>query len=310
MSGLIWAGIGKGIADAGATFGNAMARGIEEDRRAAMEAAREERLLKREEERDQRKIDAAEALAKKDAEIFDQAEQSAVKVGADRRFEKFKRDVGPTEMGDEELRKVFESQYDQRKVGAFEGADRYTERYSRQKEDVLSEIRRMGGSSGLINQARDVFKATQEAEAKADRLAFDEKRFEALMPVKQQQADAATTRAEAAVTSANRPRAAGGSGAGGTKAPTVRSTKTDDQGNVVAIMSDGSTKPLGIKSGDFNKRVSDLISTREKTDFQFKQLPEAEKKAWATGRLSGPAPRASGSSDNTGTRPPLDSFKR
>lgn len=306
MSGLIWAGIGKGIADAGATFGNAMARGIEEDRRAAMEAAREERLLKREDERDQRKIDAAEALAKKDAEIFDQAEQSAVKVGADRRFEKFKRDVGPTEMGDEELRKVFESQYDQRKVGAFEGADRYTERYSRQKEDVLNEIRRMGGSSGLINQARDVFKATQEAEAKADRLAFDEKRFEALMPVKQQQADAATTRAEAAVTSANRPRATGG----GTSASAdkIFKTITGADGREYGITRSGNKIDLG-ESSRFNDTVRKAIEAREKNDYTFKQLPETEKRAWALGRLNYAA-SPNGSSDNTRTRPPLDSFKR
>jgi len=217
MSGLIWAGMGKGIADAGATFGNAMMRGIEEERRAAMEAARDERIIKREEEREQRKLDAVEAAAKKDADIYEQAEKSAVKVGEDRRFAKFKRDVGQTEMSDEELRNVFDQQYDQRKVGNFEGAARYTERYSQQKEDVLNEIRKLGGSSGLINQARDVFKATQDAEAKADKLAFDEKRFEAMMPINQQKADAATTRAEAAVTSANRPRATTGSTASGDK---------------------------------------------------------------------------------------------
>ena len=308
MSGLIWAGIGKGIADAGTTFGNAMMRGIEEDRRLAAEAAREDRLIAREEEREQRKEDRLEAAAKKDADIFAEAEKAAPEIGQQRRFEQFKKDVGQTDMSEEELRGVFESQYDQRKVGAFEGGDRYLERYSRMKEDVLNEIRRRGGSSGLINQATNVYKSTLDAERAVDRQAFEEKKFEAqedrrskefqaLMPIRQQQADAATTRA-------NKPASSGGD-AGGVK---VRSTYTDDQGRKVAVMSDGSTKVLG-NAADYNKSVANLIAQREKTDFQFKNLPEEEKKSWAAGRLASgtPAPR---SSDNAGSRPPLSSFNR
>lgn len=307
MSGLIFAGIGKGIADAGQTFGSFMAKDIEERRRAELEALREERLTAREEDREIRADRRKEDAALKDAGIYADAEQSAVGVGEARRFEKFKKDLGQTDMAEEDLRKVFDEQYDQRKVGSFEGADRYVERYSKQKEDVLSEIRRMGGSSGLINQAQASVKTAQDAERAADRLAFDEKRlaeqearrrdeFKALLPIKQQTADASTTRA-------NKP--AGGAGSSGVK---VRSTYTNSDGNKVAVMSDGSEKTLG-KAGDFDKSVASLVNTMSKNDYQFSKLPESEKRAKAIERLTGgtSAPR---NSDNPGARPPLSSFNR
>ena len=297
MSGLIWAGIGKGIADAGQTFGTYMAKDIEdrrketlealrEERQAAREMARDERLTAREEDREIRKDARTEAAALKDADIYAKAEAAAPGVGEARRFEKFKKDLGQTDMAEEDLRTVFKDQYDQTKVVAFEGADRYVERYSKQKEDVLSEIRRRGGSSGLINQAVAEVKGAREAERAADKLAFDEKRlneveqrrrdeFKALLPIKQQTADASTTRA-------NKP--AGGSGSNVAK---VRSTKVDDQGNVVAIMSDGTTKSLGIKSGDFNKQISTTITAMGKADYSFNKLPEAEKREKAIERLTG-----------------------
>ena len=252
MSGLIWAGIGKGIADAGQTFGSFMAKDIEERRRSELEALREERLVAREEARENRAVDRIETAAKKDADIFAEAEKSAVGVGETRRFEKFKKDVGQTDMAEEDLRKVFDEQYDQRKVGSFEGADRYVERYSKQKEDVLSEIRRAGGSSGLINQAVAEVKGVREAERAADKLAFDQKRADARdaqVDARNAQNDRRLDLMEERITSQNKTdtiranKPAGG--AGGSSAPKVRSTYTNNEGNKVAVMSDGSEKTLG-----------------------------------------------------------------
>ena len=227
MSGLIWAGIGKGIADAGQTFGAYMAKDIEANRLSEREALREERLLARQEALEQLKADREETKAKKDAEIYAKAEEAAPGVGEARRFEQFKKDVGQTDMTEEDMRQVFKDQYDQTKVGEFKGADRYLERYSKLKEDVLSEIRRAGGSSGLINQAVAEVKGAREAERAADKLALDERKlaeieqrrreeFRALLPFKEQMAQAATTnaaanttRAGAAVTNANTPRGGG-----------------------------------------------------------------------------------------------------
>ena len=131
MSGLIWAGIGQGIANAGQSFANAGMKQLEMDRQDERDALREERLLKRQEALDQIKADREETKLQKDADIYAQAETNAPALGDQRRFDKFKVDVGQTDMADEDLRKVFDEQYNQRKAGNFEGADRYVERYSK-----------------------------------------------------------------------------------------------------------------------------------------------------------------------------------
>jgi hypothetical protein len=72
-------------------------------------------------------------------------------------------------------------------------------------------------------------------------------------------------------------------GAGGVK---VRSTYTDDQGQKVAVLSDGSTKILG-KAADYDKTLSNLVTKMAKDDYKFAKLPEAEKRKQAELRLRG-----------------------
>lgn len=280
MSGLIWAGIGKGIADAGQTFANAGIRQYEMDRQGEREASREDRLLKRQEALDELKAAREEAKLQKDASVYAQAETNAPAIGDQRRFDKFKADLGQTDMAEEDLRKVFNEQYNQQKVGTFEGADRYTEKYSRQKEDVLSEIRRLGGSSAAIKEGRDSYKATVDAERVAEKETLDRRREDRKDAQAVSTANYQAGMVGAAITRANRP--PGGEGGGAAK---VRSTYTDDSGQRVAVMSDGSTKVLG-NAADYNKSVASLIAQKEKNDYNFKQLPEAEKKAWASERLA------------------------
>jgi len=74
-----------------------------------------------------------------------------------------------------------------------------------------------------------------------------------------------------------------GSGAGKI---TVRSTYTDDQGQKIAVMSDGSKKPLG-KAADYDRNLSNLITKMAKDDYKFAKLPEAEKRKQAEERLRG-----------------------
>jgi hypothetical protein len=310
MSGLIFAGIGKGIADAGQTFAQAGMRQYEMDRQDEREGLREERLLKRQEALDELKAAREETKLRKDADIYAQAETNAPAIGEQRRFGKFKTDVGQTDASEEELRKVFDEQYNQRKVGNFEGADRYAERYSKQKEDVLNEIRRMGGSSTAIKEGRESYKATVDAETRADKEVLDRRREDRRDVQAQQTAEyqtgmvaAAMRRADASVISAEKPRGGGADGSA-----KVRSTYTDDQGNKIAVMSDGSTKTLG-RGMDFDKQVSSLVNTMSKNDYNFGKLPEAEKRQKAIERLTGGAP-APKTSDNAGTRPPLSSFNR
>lgn len=79
-----------------------------------------------------------------------------------------------------------------------------------------------------------------------------------------------------------------GTGGGGTaKAPYMKSKQVDEKGNVVGIMSDGSVKDLGIKSGDYNKQVSKIVTDMGKDDAKFRRLPEEEKRKKAEERLLG-----------------------
>ena len=75
-------------------------------------------------------------------------------------------------------------------------------------------------------------------------------------------------------------------GAGG-KAARVQKTITGENGNVMAVMSDGTTKDLGVKSGDYNKQISSLVTKMAKDDYKFAKLPEAEKRKQAEERLRG-----------------------
>ena len=73
---------------------------------------------------------------------------------------------------------------------------------------------------------------------------------------------------------------------GGSNAVKVRSTYTDDKGQKVAVLSDGSTKVLG-KAADYDKTLSSLITKMAKDDYKFAKLPEAEKRKQAEARLRG-----------------------
>jgi hypothetical protein len=75
-------------------------------------------------------------------------------------------------------------------------------------------------------------------------------------------------------------------GAGG-KAARVQRTITGENGNVMAVMSDGTTKDLGVKSGDYNKQISNLVTKMSKDDYKFAKLPEADKRKQAEERLRG-----------------------
>jgi hypothetical protein len=261
MSGLILAGIGRGISEAGQTFGNAAMRQYEMDRREALEALREERQGAREEARETRAVQRVEDRALKDADIYAQAEKSAVDVGNTRRFEKFKKDVGQTDMAEGDLRKVFDEYYNQRKVGDSENAERYVERYSKQKEDVLGEIRRTGGSSGLITQATAELKSAREAERAADRLAFDQQREGTRNAQNERRLDLMeeriTSQNKTDVIRANKPPRGGD----GSKPP--KGETTADLDRIVKRSEADAARILGVDRKEFNSAYARL---QKKTD--------------------------------------------
>ena len=102
-----------------------------------------------------------------------------------------------------------------------------------------------------------------------------------------------------------------GGGGGTAKAPHMKSKQIDEKGNVFGIMSDGTKKDLGIKSGDYNKQISTLVTKMAKDDYKFAKLPEEEKRKQAEERLLGTkGVTTSGAADAAGRaeRASLDSF--
>jgi len=82
-----------------------------------------------------------------------------------------------------------------------------------------------------------------------------------------------------------------GGGGGGAGIPKVRSTYTNDQGNKVAVMSDGSEKTLG-RAGDFDKNIANLVTKLSKDDNKFEgtafsKLPISKQREIATQILTG-----------------------
>jgi hypothetical protein len=89
----------------------------------------------------------------------------------------------------------------------------------------------------------------------------------------------------------------------GSSAIKVRSTYTNDQGEKVAVLSDGNTKVLG-KSSDYDKTVSNIILKMAKEDNRFKKLPAAEQRTKAEEVLRGQIVVPSSGKDLTGLNDP------
>lgn len=324
MSGLILAGIGKGIADAGQTFAQAGMRQYEMDRQDERDALREERLLKRQEALDElkatRERTREEELQQRVIKESGQVQTRANEIGTARASKAFDPLAASSaeagEQGDvgsyskEQLQQIVKDnpalgeQY--KKLGLIESSMPLTENQKRiqRADDEVQASMDIGAHSAVQKATLEKRKAVLEEIREENKDAREKERSAQTDRRLDLMEDRITSQNKTDTIRANKP--SGGAGSGDAK---VRSTKVDDQGNVVAIMSDGTTKPLGIKSGDFNNRVANLVTQMSKNDYQFSKLPEADKRAKAVERLTGgtSAPR---NSDNADTRPPLNSFRR
>jgi hypothetical protein len=250
MSGLIWAGIGKGISDAGSTFGNYMAKDIESRMQSERETQREERLLARQEALDRIKADReeakAEALKTRVATEAVQVEERAAQAPMRRDAAALGRDSqtlakssaqagedGDFALSEDQLKGLMQSDPKLRESYAKSGiiggaiADKMDPRL-RAADDQSTAALELGAHSSVIDayakKRKDVLDQIrlENTEKKNDQqftatmAAITQRRdaSEAKLPIEQQNADANTTRAGAAVTNANRPRASGG-GSGG-----------------------------------------------------------------------------------------------
>jgi hypothetical protein len=207
MSGLIWAGIGKGIADAGTTFGSYMLKDIEDQRRREDEARREANAIKRAEEstRIKEESDArkAEELKQRVIKETAQAQQRATEIGterAGRRGAQLEADAAAasTKLGElaamagepintfgkeqvlEQIRKDPALRESFRKQGLITGAAEATRDARLERaDDLLRAAREIGAHSSVLDAytkdradtLREIAEENKETQRKADQAA-------------------------------------------------------------------------------------------------------------------------------------------
>ncbi len=317
MSGLIWAGIGKGIADAGQSFGSAAMRQIEMDRQDERDALREERLLKRqealdelraarertrEEELQQRVIKESAAVgpradvigATREGRAFDNLAQSSAAAG----------EQGDVSLSKEQLQKLVKDnpalgeQY--KRMGLIDSSMPLTasqKRLQRADDEVQASLD-IGAHSSVQKSLLEKRKAVLEEIREENREKRNEQRhvetmaaitergrqFDEKKPILQQNADANTTRA-------NKPPSKGGSGSVDT---TNIRTLQDFTARERTLRTQVS-KAFGAEKTKLQGELDELLVKRR--DF--------EARAQSGGGANNPKP-----GDNSGARPPLSSFVR
>lgn len=180
--------MGMGMLFAGALTGGANAVGQLADdaiKQRERDQVRQQSIMDRRNEllfEMKAKADMARQAELEDAQKYDGAVGRAEKVGDDRRFAKFREDLratgGGEGMSEEQLREVFNSQYNNKQSTTEAGGTRYMEPESRNKADVLDELRKGGASGGLLKTARDDLTNAQRAEQQARSEALKEKQLE------------------------------------------------------------------------------------------------------------------------------------
>lgn len=263
------------------------------------------------------KADMARQADLEDAQKYEGATGRAEKVGDDRRFAKFREDLRATGGGDgmseEQLREVFNSQYNNKQSTTEAGGTRYMEPESRAKADVLDELRKGGASGGLLKTAREDLTSTQRAEQQARSEALKGKQLEQrdrqFAERLDQQAMLADERNRVTLEAADRRASRGGDGGG--PEPKIRSTKTNADGEVIAVMSDGSTRPLGIQDQAYAKNLANMVQ-KMREDSKYRKMGEDELMAIARQRLSGASskPASSASSEPLGASSDVDALRR
>ena len=292
--GLILAGLGKGISDAGTTYGSLMFKAAESelaDQRALQKADALERM----------KEEREEAKLQRDADIYTKAQANAQQVGSARQAAVLEKDASslsenaqtiagesPAATPEEMKRHLERLTPAERKAiegtGLISGEMSKTRQEMQGYEDVVNEARKLGGSATLMKSLQEAKKErlseikAELSERKEDRRyemdqAREERRageFQAMLGVRQQQADAATTRAGASVTSANAsatraarpPSSSGGGRSGSTDKP---ATTADLQRQINATKDDIALE-LGVPKNEVNQTVAQLRKRADRGD--------------------------------------------
>lgn len=334
MSGLIWAGIGKGIADAGQTFGGYMAKDIEATRLEEREALREERLLKRQEALEQlkadRKLADEETLRKRVATESVEIQSRAAGAPARRESAALGRDAqalakssaqageeGDTALSEDQLKGLMQSAPKLResyaKSGMIGGAikDKMDPRL-REAEDQVQAALEIGAHSSVIDayskQRRDVLdqirlenakeKGDQQHQAQMAAITERGRQADQRLPVLQQQADAATTRA-------NRP-------AGEATEKNITAAE-NALTNARAKVEKGYREPTMQEKYDpaaleaYTKKRKEYVDNHPDVKRQSARVERLNAGGADTAPPARPLRKAG---DNAGARPPLSSFVR
>lgn len=265
MAGLILAGIGKGIADAGAAYAGGMSKMAEFEMQQEREAQREERQLKLAERMATQKEEKAAAT---DIEIAKRADVAPIKREAAAVVEAGSKVEGesPVATKEEVLKLIKENpQYREvyRKAGLI-GEDKIDPSVRRAMDEEAA-AREVGAPASTIESYRKA-KIDQLARIKEDNREVERK----------SDRDQNTRRLDIMEKGVNaRVSASAGGGV-----PKVRSSFEGSDGKIAMIMSDGTIKTTDFTSGKFEKKVSDQINLMSK-DYNFNQLSVEEKRAKA-----------------------------
>ena len=155
------AGLGKGLS----MVAEDNLRGIQRNEEAAASDERQRRLaewkMKMEQEyaidKENRQAAQKQAEEKRFADTADKVDTRSKEIGTDRRFQKFLQDgkqAGYFEgMSTEQVKEVFDQTYDDKRVNAQEGGDRYQDKTLAVKADDYVKAARETGNPGLLTQA-------------------------------------------------------------------------------------------------------------------------------------------------------------
>lgn len=324
-SGLIWAGIGKGISEAGATAGNMLykaAESEEADQRAMQRAEALERL----------KDQMAEERAQRDASIFSRAQTRAGEMATARQAQQLESDssslAGNAQgikgnapaMTQEEMkahlerlnpseRKALES------TGLVSKAMSPVRQELQSYDDTIAAARELGGSSTMIKSLQDAkkerlneikaeFKEQADKEQRDQnnrRLDQQDRRLDQMADYQSRMAGAAERRADASVVAANRPRA--GSDTGEKPITGVDLERTAKAAEKALALE------LGVPVKDVQTEVARL-KRKGAVPPEVQTRLDAYNSAltrWQNYKSTSSTPK---SGDNSGSRPPLSSFMR
>lgn len=340
MSGYLLAGIGKGLSEAADSVGSAMLQDMRDrsalERAAALEDMREANKLKREEALARLRQEQAAQASKMADEMATSREASAYdKLAASSQAAA---DQGDVALSREQLQAAVKNdpalgrQYqDMGLIDSKLPLTRNQARLQRAEDEYAASIQ-LGAQSSVIEsfdkkrqrvleEIREENRDRRSAEAEEGRdrraAAAEDRRareFQSLLPVRQQQANAATTSAGAAVTRANR----GGDGSSAQDRPATTADLQRQVNNAELRM----LEIVGGKKADLFDTISSLEKKAARGDEAAKSTLERltpARQTWqsASDRLQNfklPANARSSSAPSSGnnqaSRPPLSSFAR